>query len=161
MGNEKTVVLLLGSNRGHRAGLLQQALTRLEGLGQVRQQSHVYETEAWGPAQQGAFLNQAVVLTTPLTARQVLTGVLQIEESMGRQRHEKWGPRLIDIDLLFFGNEIIAEPDLQVPHPQIPFRRFVLVPLTELLPNFVHPAEGRTMRELLEACSDPLNVMPF
>lgn len=161
MVNEKAAILLLGSNTGHRALQLQQALALIRGLGNRLQTSQVYETDAWGNRQQAPFLNQVARLHTPLTARDLLAAVLRIEKTLGRQRTEKWGPRPMDVDILFFGDEVICEPDLQVPHPQIPFRRFTLVPLAELLPDLIHPTEQKSMQALLHACTDPLQVKPF
>jgi 2-amino-4-hydroxy-6-hydroxymethyldihydropteridine diphosphokinase len=154
-------ILLLGSNVGDRSRQLDKAIALLGRLGSGLQASRIYETEPWGNRQQARFLNQVVTLQTGLSARALLAAALETEEALGRRRAEKWAPRSIDIDILFFGDDVIAEPDLQVPHPQIPFRRFALVPLAELLPDFIHPTEKKTIRSLLDACTDPLGVVVF
>src|SRR5690349_11571519 len=134
------VFLLIGGNMGNRLQNLHQAIALLSATcGPVIQQSAVYETAAWGKTDQAAFLNQALQLTTELSAQELITTVLSVEEQMGRHRTERFGPRVIDIDIMFYNEDIINEPHLTVPHPQMQNRRFALIPLNELAPLFVHP----------------------
>jgi 2-amino-4-hydroxy-6-hydroxymethyldihydropteridine diphosphokinase len=121
----------------------------------------VYETAAWGKTDQAAFLNQALLLTTELSARELITTVLSVEEQMGRHRTERFGPRVIDIDIMFYNEDIINEPHLTVPHPQMQNRLFVLIPLNELAPLFVHPVLKKTIEQLLAECKDELAVTKF
>ncbi|MNQ86590.1 Bifunctional folate synthesis protein [compost metagenome] len=155
-----TAYLLLGGNLGNREANLQLAVALLnEKVGEVVSVSGLYETAAWGKTDQPAFLNQAVALRTSLTALEVLTQALAIEQDLGRVRKDKWGERLIDIDLILFGDEIIDIPDkLQVPHPHMQNRRFVMEPLAEIAPEVVHPILGQTMLSISKHINDPLTV---
>ena len=155
-----TAYLLLGGNLGDREANLEQAIALLSAqVGEVISVSALYETAAWGKTDQPAFLNQAVALRTNLTALEVLTKALAIEQELGRVRKDKWGERLIDIDLILFGDEIIDIPDkLQVPHPHMQNRRFVMEPLAEIAPDVVHPVLGQTMLRISENINDPLAV---
>jgi len=153
------VFLLIGGNMGDRLQNLHQAIDLLvETCGPVTQQSAVYETAAWGITDQPAFLNQALALTTVLTAQELITTVLSVEEKMGRHRLEKFGPRIIDIDILFFNDDIMDEPNLTIPHPQLQNRRFVLAPMEEIAPELVHPVLHKTIEQLLQECKDELAV---
>lgn len=155
-----TAYLLLGGNLGNREANLAQAITLLNAqVGEVISVSGLYETAAWGKTDQPAFLNQAVALQTNLTALEVLTEALAIEQELGRIRKDKWGERLIDIDLILFGDEIIDIPDkLQVPHPHMQNRRFVMEPLAEIAPEVLHPVLGQTMLSISQNINDPLPV---
>ncbi|HEY3404466.1 MAG TPA: 2-amino-4-hydroxy-6-hydroxymethyldihydropteridine diphosphokinase [Ohtaekwangia sp.] len=153
------IFLSLGSNLGDRAqNLIHASRLIRESLGEIILNSSVYQTAAWGNEDQPAFLNQVLEITTSLTPEQALKCVLQIERSMGRERNEKWGERNIDIDILFYENYIISSGQLTVPHPEIANRRFVLLPLAEIAPYFVHPVLHKTIEELLEICGDNLSV---
>jgi 2-amino-4-hydroxy-6-hydroxymethyldihydropteridine diphosphokinase len=156
------VFLLIGGNMGDRLQNLHQAIDLLAATcGPVTQQSAVYETAAWGITDQPAFLNQALALTTELTAQELITTVLSVEEQMGRRRLEKFGPRIIDIDILFFNDVIMDEPNLTIPHPQLQNRRFVLAPMEEIAPELVHPVFHKTIEQLLKECKDELGVKVF
>ena len=127
-------------------------------IGKIIRQSGLYQTAAWGKTDQPDFLNQVIVADTKLTAAQTMETILSIETAMGRIRTEKNAPRIIDIDILFFNKEIIHKKNLSVPHPSIHLRRFVLVPLNEIAPNFIHPVLQKTNHQLLMKCPDELNV---
>jgi 2-amino-4-hydroxy-6-hydroxymethyldihydropteridine diphosphokinase len=157
----KIVYLLLGSNLGEREVLIREAID-LIGLrvGKVKLESSLYETAAWGKQDQPGFLNVALAVETTRTALEVLDGVLAIEKELGRVRFEKWGARLIDIDVIFYENEIIDMGEkLQIPHPDMHLRKFVLVPLAEIAPQTQHPVLRKTITEILESLSDDLAVL--
>ena len=149
--NLQMVYLLLGSNLGNRKEILDKAINLLsQKVGVVILQSKDYETAPWGITNQPDFLNLAVSIQTRLEPLQILEITQSIENQLGRVRKEKWGARLIDIDILFYGNEIIDEPNLKIPHPLLQERDFALTPLVEIAPNFVHPVFGKTILELRE-----------
>jgi len=151
--------LLIGGNVGDRAHHLRQAVTAINNsCGRVVHQSAIYETAAWGKTDQQDFLNQALLITTDLTALQLLEHVLQAESRLGRVREERYGPRIIDIDILFFNNDIIREKALSIPHPEVQNRRFALTPLADIAPDLVHPVLHKTVRQLLAECPDLLEV---
>lgn len=153
------VYLLIGGNVGDRRENLQQAIIALnQTCGEIVRQSAIYETAAWGKTDQQAFLNQALLLVTRFTAPELLQHTLEAENLLGRVRQERYGPRIIDIDILFFNNDIVREPALTIPHPEVQNRRFALVPLHELAPGLVHPVLQKTIHELLEECKDELEV---
>jgi 2-amino-4-hydroxy-6-hydroxymethyldihydropteridine diphosphokinase len=151
--------LLIGGNEGDRAAQLAVARENIAlAAGSLLQSSSIYETVPWGKSGQPDFFNQALKLQTPMDALSLMKTLLGIEEKMGRQRLEKYGSRIIDIDILFFNDAIIREPGLTVPHPEIPNRRFVLAPMNEIAPTYRHPVLGRSVQQLLDACADPLNI---
>lgn len=151
--------LLIGGNMGDRLVLLQQAVSKIEAsAGTILKKSSVYETAAWGKTDQHAFLNQALLVATGLEPEPLLHQLLAIEQEMGRQRKERFGPRLMDIDIIFFNKQVINTADLTVPHPQMHLRRFVLQPLAEIAPDYLHPQLNTTVQELLAVCTDPLKV---
>lgn len=157
--NMVDVFLLLGSNLGDRKLFLDEAIKYImTRIGPVKRASSVYETQAWGVTTVPDYLNQVLLVQTNLPAKEVLQTILDIEWVLGRVREEKWGSRVIDIDILFYGQEVINEPDLQVPHPQLHNRRFTLEPLVELAPNFTHPLLKKTMQNLKTLLTDSLIV---
>ena len=157
----ETVYLLLGSNLGDRQGHLRIGLLRLATLGQITATSSIYETKAWGKQDQPDFLNQVVELKTDEDPNELLSLILSIEVAMGRVRQEQWGSRLIDIDILLFGQRTIDTPRLKIPHPHLHQRRFALTPLAEIAPTLYHPTLRKTTGELLQQCPDTLQVQKF
>lgn len=156
------VYLLTGGNIGDRLSYLSRAKKTIEErCGHVLQESSVYETAAWGMENQEAFLNQVLKIETLLKPEELLKSILQIEEQLGRKREMKYGPRTIDIDILFFNNQIIDQQGLKIPHPQIQNRRFVLIPLNEIASEKIHPAFHKTVFQLLAECPDLLEVNKF
>jgi 2-amino-4-hydroxy-6-hydroxymethyldihydropteridine diphosphokinase len=151
--------LLLGTNLGDRAKHLEAARTGLSRTaGTVTELSSVYETAAWGITEQPVFWNQVVVLDTDLPPEALLAAVLAIEQSLGRERDQRWGARTLDVDILYYNDQVIQSPSLSVPHPEIANRRFTLAPLAEIAPDLPHPVLRLTQRRLLDACPDPLPV---
>jgi 2-amino-4-hydroxy-6-hydroxymethyldihydropteridine diphosphokinase len=151
--------LLLGSNMGNsRQQLLLAKKHIAKRIGTITRSSALYQTAAWGKTNQPDFLNQVVVVETKLAADTVMQIILDIEHKMGRIRTQKNAPRIIDIDILFFNKAIIEQPGLSVPHPHLQNRRFVLIPLNELSPNFIHPVLQKTIHQLLRVCPDKLAV---
>ena len=154
-----TAHLLIGGNLGNRKENLSKAIALInEQCGSLTRSSSIYETEAWGKTDQPSFLNQALEISTSLNARQLMRKILKVEKEMGRIREEKLGPRIIDIDIILFGNEIHDLRFLKIPHPEVQNRRFVLVPLAEIDPTLQHPVLKKTIAELLEECPDNLEV---
>lgn len=153
------VVLLLGSNMGDRHFNLEKASVEINReFGKISRHSSVYETAAWGNTNQKKFLNQVVILSSALPAEEMMKRIISMEEKMGRIRKEKWEPRIIDIDILFFNDEVISTPNVIVPHPGLHERKFTLKPLAELIPGFIHPVLRKSIAELLEELNDPLEV---
>ncbi|QJW88063.1 2-amino-4-hydroxy-6-hydroxymethyldihydropteridine diphosphokinase [Spirosoma taeanense] len=154
--------LLLGANLGDRVATLNRAVDLIAGrVGDVLQRSKLYETAPWGVTEQPAFLNQVLAVETELTPEAVLAQTQAIEQELGRVRHEKWGARVIDIDILYYDQLILRTDQLSIPHPYLHQRRFTLVPLAELAPDFIHPVLQKTTTELLLNCTDKSEVMIF
>jgi 2-amino-4-hydroxy-6-hydroxymethyldihydropteridine diphosphokinase len=145
------VYLSLGSNVGNRAENLNSAIDRLRTLGEVVAVSSFYETEPVEFTAQPWFLNCVVKLDTEKTPEQLLAGILDIEQQLGRRRGRDKGPRIIDLDILLFGSSIVKAQGLTIPHPAMHERRFVLEPLAEIAPDMRHPVLKKTARELLDA----------
>ncbi|HTD41244.1 MAG TPA: 2-amino-4-hydroxy-6-hydroxymethyldihydropteridine diphosphokinase [Mucilaginibacter sp.] len=153
------VFLLLGSNLGDREAFLQKAIDFIaDDLGPIEKKSSVYETQAWGKTDEPSYLNQVVQIKTRFPAEQVLGKILNIENLMGRVREEKWGSRIIDIDILFYGLDIIASHGLTVPHPELQKRMFTLAPLSEIAPDLEHPILKKSIFELKNELKDNLIV---
>jgi 2-amino-4-hydroxy-6-hydroxymethyldihydropteridine diphosphokinase len=151
--------LLTGGNMGDRKNNLATARELLsQHCGNIIIASALYETAAWGNTDQPAFLNQALEIETSLNARQLIRRILKLEKTMGRIREEKYGPRIIDIDILLFNNEKHNYHFLKLPHPEMQNRRFALLPLAEIAPEIVHPVLNKTISQLLKDCPDKLEV---
>ena len=155
----KTVYLSLGSNVGERDKHLATAIDALGEHGvSVTRQSSIYETEPVDLERQQWFLNCVVEAETELLPRQLLHALREIENAMGRRRLVRRGPRVIDLDILLFGSSTIQAPDLEVPHPRMMERRFVLVPLAEIAPEIRHPTANKNIAELLAGTGDKSTV---
>jgi len=156
------IFLITGGNIGNRKKNLETAATLIQDqIGTIVKSSKIYETDAWGITDQPAFYNQVHIVESNFSAKEILNKILNIEEKMGRVRTIKNAARIIDVDILFFNNEIINKPNLIVPHPQIINRRFVLMPLNELVPKMIHPVFKKSIHELLVNCKDELRVIPI
>jgi 2-amino-4-hydroxy-6-hydroxymethyldihydropteridine diphosphokinase len=155
--------LLLGGNLGNKQQVFAEARIQLEKhVGPISAQSAIYETEPWGFESEDLFWNQALELKTTLSPEEVLKQTQLIELELGRIRKEKqYDSRIIDIDILFFGDQIIKYSNLTVPHPRIQERKFALVPLFEIAADFIHPIFRKSVHELLEECPDLLKVSPI
>ncbi|MFZ5927123.1 MAG: 2-amino-4-hydroxy-6-hydroxymethyldihydropteridine diphosphokinase [Acidobacteriota bacterium] len=151
--------IALGSNLGARRAFLRGALEEMRALGRLRAVSPLYETEPVGLRRQPPFLNAVALMDTALEARGLLRRLLEIEARHGRVRREKDGPRTLDLDLLFYGGEVIREPGLEVPHPRLHERRFVLAPLAAVAPRWCHPLVGKTVTEMLGELEDAAGVL--
>jgi 2-amino-4-hydroxy-6-hydroxymethyldihydropteridine diphosphokinase len=157
---ETSIFLALGSNLGDREYNLNRAREQIAAhCGKLVATSSLYKTAAWGKTNQPDFLNQVIEIESLLTPFELLASVLTIEKGMGRIRKEMWGERIVDIDILFFNKRTINIEGLTIPHPELTRRRFVLVPLCELAPYFIHPLIHKTMQQLLDECEDVLPVM--
>ena len=153
------VFLITGGNMGDRLQNLETALEEITiQIGTILKKSSIYETAPWGIADQPAFFNQVLLIHSLLSPQDILRTILKIETNMGRKRNEKFGPRIIDIDLLFYNELILNSIDLVIPHPEIAFRRFVLIPLAEIGKNLEHPVLKKTVSQLLKECPDHLPV---
>lgn len=152
----------MGSNLGDRTLYLQQARESINRqVGTLTRSSKVYETAAWGKTDQPNFLNQVLEVQTALTPEEVLQRINAIEQELGRVRHEHWGARFIDIDILFYDDLVLQTQRLTIPHPQLHLRRFTLLPLAELAPELKHQVLGKSINQLLQECPDKLEVWEF
>jgi len=157
-----SVYFSLGSNLGNRMLNLKKAVNLLgKGIIQTPIYSSVYETKAWGNTQQPDFLNMVVKGVTKLTPLQLLNHCQEIEKTLGRKRIEHWGSRIIDIDILFYEDQVINIENLKIPHPYLHKRKFVLAPLKEIAAEFLHPILKKTIKTLYSTCEDDLNVCIF
>jgi len=159
MAKKQTIYLHTGSNLGDRISYLTQACEMIEKhVGKITNLSSLYETEAWGMEDQPDFINQALEVQTELVPEEVLYHVKKIEKEIGRQENKKWHERIIDIDILFFGDIKFSSEKLKIPHPHCHERMFVLVPLMEIAGDFIHPMLNLSIEELYLDCKDPLEV---
>ena len=146
---------------GDRLSLLKKASELLSQQMILKVESKVYQTSAWGGNSHLPYLNQVMVMNTLLSPEKCLDFILQIENQLGRKRVLKWGDRTMDIDILYYDDEIINTERLKVPHPHLVLRNFVLVPLAEVLPDFLHPLVKKTSIALMQECEDRLKVKPW
>ena len=157
------VYLSLGGNLNNRRKNLVQACSLIMNeIGTIQIQSMVYETEAWGFDNAPAFYNQVIFLTTELSPQEILKKIVEIESGFGRirSRENKYISRVMDIDILFYNNEVIDLPGLKIPHPSLHLRKFILVPLNEISPDLLHPVLLQPVKRLLQECSDDKWVKP-
>ncbi len=154
----QTICIQLGSNIGDRAQHLKDATSALSSHFSLIESSPVYETEAWGLKDQQAFYNQLLIFESTESPYAIHQRCISIEEQMGRQRDLRWGPRIIDLDIIFYSNKIIFSPKLQIPHLRMQDRRFVLKPLVDIAKSWIHPVLGKSAEQLLQDCNDNSEV---
>ncbi|MBE9546337.1 MAG: 2-amino-4-hydroxy-6-hydroxymethyldihydropteridine diphosphokinase [Proteobacteria bacterium] len=150
----------IGSNLGDPVGNCRRAVELISSINEVNvlQESSLYRTEPVGFSGQDWFINCVIEAGTALSAHSLLEALQQIESSMGRAREARWGPRTIDLDILFYGRDIVEDDELVIPHPELHKRRFVLAPLCEIVPNFIHPVFGISVKEILDSLEDKSEV---
>jgi len=158
-----TVILGLGSNQGNRLYYLNEAILQIgSNIGEIDDLSNIYEAESWGFSADQKFLNMAVRVLTELSPENVLLEIEKIEKNLGRVRSsDEYASRTLDIDILFYEDLILNLPHLQIPHPYIISRNFVLIPLEEIDPGFVHPEYKKTVTDLLSECQDKCEVTVY
>jgi 2-amino-4-hydroxy-6-hydroxymethyldihydropteridine diphosphokinase len=157
-----TVYIQLGSNIGERESFITKSMHKVEDdIGKIITASSIFETTAWGNENQNNFLNSVIEIKTPFDAFTILQKSQEIENNLGRKRSDKWGERTIDIDILFYNNKIINTKELTIPHPLIQKRKFVLVPLSEIAPNYKHPILKKNISTLLSECKDTQKVLDY
>ncbi|MBK7887070.1 MAG: 2-amino-4-hydroxy-6-hydroxymethyldihydropteridine diphosphokinase [Bacteroidetes bacterium] len=155
-------IILLGSNLGDRLNNLTEAEACIKTFASsIELISKTYRSTAWGKTDQPDFLNKVISIKTNLIPTELLNKLLEAEQKLKRERLEKWGPRTIDLDLLFFDDLVYADDNLLIPHPGIASRRFTLIPLCELYHDFLHPIYGVTLQQLLDNCTDQGKVEIF
>lgn len=156
------VYLSLGSNLGNREENILYAVRKLKEIGfEIKETSSIYKTSPWGKPDQPYFLNLVLEGETKLSPQRLLQKAKIIEKTLGRKKGEKWGPRTIDIDILFYDNKIIKTPNLKIPHPQLHERNFVLIPLKEIAPNFIHPLLKQNVQQMLKKMDDKGGVVLY
>lgn len=157
------IFLALGSNLGNRMSYLQQAVSKLSEHADIRidRQSGIYESEPMYVKEQEPFLNMVVAGATIVHPLDLLSEIKKVEKALGRKARKKNGPREIDIDIIFYGDEIVDEPGLQIPHPALDERKFVLLPMHDLAPGYVSPAHDKPISQLLRECPDDSYIRPF
>ena len=157
-----TVYIQLGSNIGERESFIAKSMEQIEeNIGEIITESSIFETIPWGYENQDNFLNSVIKIKTTFDAFKVLKKSQEIENTLGRKRISKWRKRTIDIDILFYNNEIINTTKLIIPHPLIQQRKFVLVPLSEIAPNYIHPILKKSISTLLSECKDNQKVLDY
>ena len=162
MTAKETVYLLLGSNLGDRLQVMRAASELIDmQIGSIVSSSSIYETAPWGVLDQPSFLNQVLEVETEMAPEEVLRIILDIEHELGRVRYERWGARVIDIDILYFDSLILDTARLTIPHPRLHERRFTLAPLAEIAPNFIHPVLDKSSEQLMAECTDISEVNLF
>ncbi|HLO53204.1 MAG TPA: 2-amino-4-hydroxy-6-hydroxymethyldihydropteridine diphosphokinase [Saprospiraceae bacterium] len=154
--------LHLGSNKGDRTSYLSNALKQITAkIGQVTDQSAIYQTEPWGKKDQDDFLNMAIKVESNLAPEDALNAAKKIETDMGSEKKEKWGPRIIDIDILYCDDLIMEKDNLVIPHPHIYERNFVLIPLMEIAGDFIDPVKEMSIEDIFDLCKDESEVLLF
>lgn len=157
-----TYYLHLGSNKGDRTSYLSNAIKQITAkIGQVTDQSAIYQTEPWGKKDQDDFLNMAIKVESNLAPEDALNAAKKIETDMGSEKKEKWGPRIIDIDILYCGDLIMEKDNLVIPHPHIYERNFVLIPLMEIAGDFIDPVKEMSIEDIFDLCKDESEVLLF
>ena len=149
---EHTVYLALGSNLGNRAANLKEAIASLPPQMMVKEKSKVYETPPWGYIEQENFLNQVLMAKTYLEPLPLLKHLKRLEVALGRKASFQNGPRLVDMDILFYDDLIFESPELTIPHPRVHERGFVLLPMMDIAPDFIHPGKQKSVRDLIAGC---------
>lgn len=149
----------LGTNVGDKKENLVNAINYISEENEVIKKSSLYKTEPWGKKEQDDFINQVIYIKTDKSPKELMVFLLETEKKMGRERLEKWGPRIIDLDILFYDSGIINEDGLTIPHPHITERKFILVPLMEISETFSHPVTKQTIKWHMEVCSDENEVI--
>jgi 2-amino-4-hydroxy-6-hydroxymethyldihydropteridine diphosphokinase len=158
----KNLILLLGSNVGNRALNLEKARNLISfRIGKIEKESKIFETAPWGNTNQPSFYNQCITIHCAISPLEVLRICKKIEEIVGRIETEKWGPRIIDIDILAYGDIVLELSDLSIPHPHLQDRRFALEPMNTLAPDWIHPLLKKNTSELLNECKDDQSVLPI
>lgn len=157
-----TYYLHLGSNKGDRTSYLSNAIKQITAkIGQVTDQSAIYQTEPWGKKDQDEFLNMAIKVESNLAPEDALNAAKKIETDMGSEKKEKWGPRIIDIDILYCDDLIMEKDNLVIPHPHIYERNFVLIPLMEIAGDFIDPVKEISIEDIFDLCKDESEVLIF
>ena len=147
--------LSLGGNLGNTIEIFLNSMEILtKKVGKITQISSLYQTAAWGPIPQNDFINQVIEVETKLSAPKLMDILLEIELQQGRVRQERWGPRTLDLDIIFFGEQLISTENLEIPHPRMEDRKFVLIPMVEINPNLIHPISRKSIRQILLECKD-------
>lgn len=159
----KSIFLSLGGNLENTQDIFYQILPEIENkIGKIQEKSSIYSSEAWGNPNQANFLNQILKIESTIDSPENLLEITQnLEKQFGRIKNQKWGPRPIDIDILFFQNQLFESKNLIIPHPLIQNRKFILLPFSEISPDFIHPKLMKSILQLLKDCKDPLEVKPF
>ncbi|MDB4162422.1 2-amino-4-hydroxy-6-hydroxymethyldihydropteridine diphosphokinase [Saprospiraceae bacterium] len=149
----------IGTNQGDLANNLRTAIDKLRSKGNILDKSHLYETEAWGKVDQPNYYNMAVTYETKLDPYALLQLVNEIEDELGRVRKEKWGERIIDLDVITYDDKVISDEKLTIPHKHMAERNFVLVPMIEIAGEWIHPVKDKTIDELYIECLDTCDVI--